>query len=149
MGLVINVITALGSGIWWLVQKFFPYLVKKFGVAAVKFAIQKSISYLLVATTIAFYVAVIIFLNETFTQFREFMTLFSNPSQYVQGQEATKYFSCFLNLLHVSGIASGFNSAFNFGISVFVFFFFRGMYRITISTLKILSDEIQKSLKLI
>ena len=147
MGFVINIITVIGTAIWWLIQKFFPFLIKKFGLGTVKMAIQKSISAVLILVTISFYGAVIVFISETYTRFRFLLEVINNPSN--AGFGNSQYLSCFYSLLQSSGIAAGFNSAFAFGISVFIFFFLRGLYALTIKTLKLVSDEISKSLKLI
>ena len=147
MAFLINIVTVIGTGIWWIIQKFFPFLVKKFGLSTVKMAIQKAISAVLILVTIAFYGSVIVFISETYTRFRFLLDVISNPSS--AGFGDSQYLSCFYYLLQVSGISAGFNSAFAFGISVFVFFFLRGLYALTIKTLKLISDEVSKSLKLI
>jgi hypothetical protein len=145
---LINIVTFIGTLVFWLVKKYFPYLLKKFGIGTVKFAIQKIITALLVIVTVTFYGMVIVFISETYTVFRDFIGILDNPSSAGLGTGGVE-FSCFLNLLHSSGIAAGFNAAFSFGISVFIFFFFNGAYHIAIDTLKILSDELSKSLKLV
>ncbi|WP_457744114.1 hypothetical protein, partial [Sulfurimonas sp.] len=96
----------------------------------------------------AFYSSVIIFISQTYTIFRNFVSILNNPSSQVTGS-GSEYFSCFLNLLHASGIAAGFNAAFSFGLSVLIFFMLRGLYAITQKTLKMISDEVAKNLKLI
>ena len=148
MGLIVNILVAIGSFIWWLVQKFFPFLIKKFGLSSVKFAIQKLISAFVVSTAILFYAAVIVFINETFTIFRNFLALIESPSSAGFGGAGSEYVSCFFYLMDVSGVSAGFTAAFNFGLSVFIFFFFRGLYKITVQTSKLVSDEIAKNLKL-
>jgi len=145
---VIAVIGFVAQFIWWLIQKWFPYLIKKFGIGSVKFAIQKTIQVLLITTTIAFFGMVIVFINDAFTIFRQVVELLNNPGANLSGESAS-YFSCFLNLLSVSGIASGFNSAASFGISVLIFIFLRGAYTIAIKALKTINEELYKSLKLV
>jgi len=147
MGWLVSIGGFIGSGLSWLFQKFFPFLVKKYGLGAAKALTQKAISALLVSTAIAFYSAVFIFISETYTRFRFLLEVISNPT--AAGFGSSSELSCFYYLLEVSGISAGFNSAFAFAISVFIFFFFRGFYSITVKTLKTISDEISKSLKLI
>jgi len=148
MPLIINLVTAIGTGIMVLIQKFFPFLIKKFGFNAIKFGIQKIASVAVVLLTIAFYSAVIIFISETYTQFKAVLEIINTPTASMGG-EASSSFSCFLNLLNASGVSAGFNSAFSFFVSVMIFFFTRGLYSITSKSLKIVSDEISKSIKLI
>jgi hypothetical protein len=82
--------------------------------------------------------------------FRSFVDILNNPAASTLGSGAgSKYLACFMNLLNASGIAAGFNAAFSFGMSVLIFFFLRGLYSITQKTVKIISDEVSKSLKLI
>jgi len=145
---VIAIIGFIAQFIWWLIQKWFPYLIKKFGIGSVKFAIQKTIQVLLISVTISFYAMVIIFINDAFTIFRQIVDLINNPGASLTG-ESSDLFSCFLNLLSVSGIASGFNSAASFGISVLVFIFLRGLYTISLKALKTINEELHKSLKLV
>lgn len=148
MPLLINLVTAIGTGLMFIIQKFFPFLIKKFGLGAIKFGIQKTASVAVVVVTIAFYSAVLIFISETYTQFKVVIDIINSSSTSMSGDSA-KYFSCFLYLLDVSGISAGFNSAFSFFVSVMLFFFTRGLYSITSKSLKIVSDEISKSTKLI
>lgn len=145
---IVAVIGFVAQFIWWLIQKWFPYIIKKFGIGSVKFAIQKTIQVLLITTTIAFFGMVIVFINDAFTIFRQVVELLNNPGANLSGESAS-YFSCFLNLLSVSGIASGFNSAASFGISVLIFIFLRGAYTIAIKALKTINEELYKSLKLV
>ena len=150
MAFLINIVVSLGSVIWWVVQKFFPFLIKKFGLMAVKGGIQKIISALVILVSVAFYGAVIVFISQTYTIFKDFVAILNNPAaSSLGGGAGSKYLECFMNLLNASGIAAGFNAAFSFGISVLIFFFLRGLYSITQKTTKIISDEVSKSLKLI
>lgn len=146
---ILVLVNVIVSVVMFLVQKFLPFLIKKFGLGAVKFGIQKAASVAVVLTTVAFYAAFIIFISETVTQFKSLIGLFNNPASSGISGKSAELFSCFLNLLHVSGIANGFNSAMSFGIAVLIFFFTRGLYGATIKALKIVSDEINKSTKLI
>jgi len=148
MSFIIQALGFIGSGIWWLVQTFFPFLIKKFGLVAVKTAIQKSISALVVLITVSFFGLIIIFISQIYTRFREVISIMNEPSSHLSGVSAD-YFSCFLNLMHVSGIADGFNSAFSFGMSVLIFFMLKALYSITLKTAKTISDEVSKSLKLV
>lgn len=143
-------VNGIVAAVIWLFEKFLPFLVKKFGLGAVKFGIQKAASVVVVLVTVAFYSAFIVFISESFTRFKALIDLFNHPAANsgISGQSA-EYFSCFLNLLQVSGIASGFNSAMSFGMVVLIFFFTRGLYSATIKALKIVSDEISKSTKLV
>ena len=145
-----EVVIAVASGIWWIINKFFPFLIKKYGAGAVKLVIQKSISVLVIGVTISFYGAVIIFISETYTRFKFLIEMFNNPIGLggLSGQSA-EYFSCFLNLLRASGISDGLESAFSFAMSVFVFFFLHSLYKITRKSLVIISNEVQSQLKLI
>ena len=147
IGIGINIIV---TGIIFLFKKFLPYIAKKFGLGAIKFGLQKTASVAVVAVTVAFYTAFLVFISETYTQFKDLIDLFNNPTSY-GGMSATSthYFSCFLHLLNVSGIASGFNAAFSFGMTVLLFFFTRAFYTATIKALKIVSDEMSKATKLI
>jgi hypothetical protein len=150
MAFVINIITMIGTALWWVIQKFFPYIIKKFGILSVKAAIQKTISALVILITVAFFGAVLFFISQTYTIFRQFVAVLNNPaSTGLGGGAGSEYLSCFMNLLHASGIADGFNAAFSFGISVLIFFFLRGLYSIALKTTKIISDEVAKSLKLV
>jgi len=150
MKAIANFFSFFGAFVWWLVQKFFPFLIKKFGAAVVKFGIQKTISVVVVLVTVAFYGAVVVFISETYTIFRNFVAILNDPaSSTLGGGSGSEYLSCFMNLLHASGIAAGFNAAFSFGISVLIFFFLRGLYSITQKSLKVISDEVAKSLKLV
>lgn len=142
-----QVLAFIGSGIFYLIKKFFPFLIKKFGAIAVKFGIQKVISLIVIGLNIAFFTAVLLFISETYTQLKGVFAIINNASSSISGGEASAAFSCFLNLMHVSGIAAGFNSAFSFGISVLVFFFLRSAYKIAVSSAKIVSDELSKTLK--
>ncbi|WP_373002613.1 hypothetical protein [Sulfurimonas sp.] len=143
MPLIINLVTAIGTGLMFIIQKFFPFLIKKFGLGAVKFGLQKTASVAVVLIYVAFFGAVVIFISETYTQFNVVIDLINNPTSSMSGDSA-KYFSCFLYLLNVSGIASGFNSAFSFFISVMIFFFTRGLYSIATKSMKAVSDELNK-----
>ena len=151
MSLIINIIAGIGSVLWWVIQKFFPYIIEKFSIKVVKGAIQKTISVLVIMVSISFYGAVIVFISQTYTMFRNFIAILNNPassSSVLGGGSGSQYLACFMNLLHASGIAAGFNAAFSFGISVLIFFFLRGLYSITQKTTKLISDEVSKNLKL-
>jgi len=145
MGLIINILVAVASAILWLVKKFFPMLIKKYGLGSVKFAIQKTISALLVATTVAFYTSVVVFISQTFTVFRNFIELLNDPSSSPFGGSGSSMIPCILSLLDASGISAGFNAAFSFGISVLIFLFLHKLYQVSVRALKILSDELQKA----
>jgi len=148
MGVLISLLASLASAVMWIIQKFFPFLIKKFGLGAVKFGIQKAASIAVVLVTVSFYASVIIFISETYTMFHFVIDKISNPMSGMSGDASAK-FSCFLYLLSASGIKSGLTSAFSFFISVMIFFFSRGLYSLTIKSLKIVSDEISKATKLI
>lgn len=142
----------IGSAIGFIIQKFFPYLIKRFGLTSVKLAIQKTASSIVILVTIAFYGAVVVFISETYSQFKIFIEILNNPSssQIISSNEqSTQILGCVMNLITVSGIASGFNSAFSFGMTILIFFFFNGAYKITQSSASIISKEISNNLKLI
>ena len=148
MKYIANIFTYLAAFVWWVVQKFLPFIIKKYGAGTIKFAIQKVASALLILVTVTFYAAAIVFISDTYTMFRDFVAILNNPAASSFGGGAgSKYLECFMNLLHASGIAAGFNAAFSFGISVLIFFFLRGLYSITQKTVKYISDEVAKSLK--
>ncbi len=150
MSVIVNILVMIGSAVWWLIQKFLPFLIKKFGAGAVKLGIQKTISALLVLVTVAFYAATIIFISQTYTMFRSVVAILNNPTaNALGGGSGSEYLSCFMNLLHASGIAAGFNAAASFGISVLIFFFLRGLYAFTLKISRAISDEVSKSLKLV
>ena len=153
MGYVIQVAIGLGSFIAFLIKKFFPAFIKKFGMGVVKSAIQKVASSAVILMTVTFYGAVIVFISETYTQLKFIIEIINSPSTSNKissmSGESGNLIQCFLNLLHVSGIANGFNSAFSFFMSVLLFFLMRGLYKITRDSLVIVSDEIAKNLKLI
>jgi len=142
-------ISWIGSAIAFVVKKFFPFIIKKFGAYAVKGAIQKAVSAIVILITLSFYAAVLVFISETYTQFKAVLAILNDPSSTVGGGDAGTYFNCFLNLMQSSGISNGFNSAFSFGISVFIFFFLRASYSMALKAAKTVSDEVSKNLKLI
>ncbi len=137
----------IGAFVSFLVVTFVPFFVKKFGAYIVKSTIQKTASIIVIGLNISFFSAVLVFISETYTRFKGVIDIINNAK--VSGSEASSVFSCFLNLLHASGIASGFNSAFSFLITVVIFFFIRAAYAITLKSAKTVSDEISKNLKLI
>jgi len=145
---IISILGGIGTAVQFVIRKFFPFIIKKFGLGAVKFSIQKSASIAVVLVTVAFYGSVIIFISETYTMFHFIIDKINNPMNGMGGEAASK-FSCFLYLFAASGIKSGFTSAFSFFVSVMIFFFTRGLYSLTQKSLKIVSDEISKSTKLI
>ena len=150
MQFIASIFVAIGSIIWWVVQNFLPYFVKKYGIGAVKFAIQKSISVLVVLVTVAFYASVIVFISESYTMFREISLFFQDPSilpSKVGVSEGQDLWSCFIYLLGCSGMSAGFNSAISFGITVFIFFFLRGLYAITQKTLTTVSAELKRMMR--
>ena len=149
MAVLVNIIVAIASAIFWFVQKFLPFLIKKYGIGAVKFAIQKVVTGFLILTTVAFYASVIVFISNTFTVFRNFLDLLNNPAASSFGGNGASYIPCILYLLNVSGISAGFNAAFSFGLSVVVFMFLHKLYQISVRVLKIVSDELNKSLRLV
>ena len=149
MGLIVNIVVSIASGIFWVIKKFLPKLIKKFGVGAVKFGIQKTVTALLVVTTVAFYTSVVVFISQTFTVFRNFIELLNNPSSSPFGGSGSSMIPCILSLLDASGISAGFNAAFSFGISVLIFLFLHKLYQVSVRALKIVSDELQKSLRLV
>jgi len=148
MSMIVNILTFVGTVLFWFVKKFFPFLIKKFGLLSVKMAIQKTVSAFLIVVIVAFFGFFVIFLSNVYTEFRNLILLLNNPSSFISGS-ALEYFNCFLNLLHTSGIASGFTSAFSFGMSVFIFFFLRGLYSTTIKVVRSISDEVHKNLSLL
>ena len=150
MKAIANVFSLIGAFIWWVVQKFLPFIIKKFGVIVVKSGIQKTISALVILITVAFYVAVFKFISDTYTMFRSVVAVLNDPTANALGGGAgSQYLSCFMNLLHASGIAAGFNAAASFGISVLIFFFLRGLYAFSLKISRAISDEVSKSLKLV
>lgn len=146
---MIAAIIWIANAIGFILIQFFPFLIKKFGVGAVKIGIQKGISVLLVLTSISFYGLVLTFISETYTVFKSFIVILNNPMSSVSGGQASEAFGCFLNLLHASGIASGFNSAFSVLVSILIFFFTNMAYRSTIRVMKVVSEEVNKSLVLV
>lgn len=146
MQFIINALVGLGTAIFWLVETFFPYLLKKFGLAAVKFAIQKTVSALLIALIIAFWGVVTTFLVTFYGQFKDVMDIVSSPASHVGGGVAGSYFSCFLTLLDASGFSSGFRSGIAVTISIFIFMITRVLYETAIYSLKLFSDELGKLL---
>lgn len=148
MWMLPNILASIATGVMWLIQKFFPFLIKKFGLGAIKFGIQKTASVAVVLVTLSFYSAVIIFISETYSVFNDVLNTINSPTSGMSGSSSEK-FSCFLFLLDVSGIKSGFNSAFSFFVTVMLFFFTRGLYSLTVKSLKIVSDEINKATRLI
>lgn len=150
MQYIAGIFVAIGSVVWWMVQNFLPFLIKKYGISAVKFAIQKSISVLVVLVTVSFYFAVIVFISESYTQFRAIAAFFQDPaalSSKVGVSSGLDNWECFIYLFNTSGMAAGFNSAIHFGLTVFIFLFFRGLYGITQKTTVIISAEVSKMLK--
>jgi hypothetical protein len=145
MPFIINAIISIGSGLFWLVKKFFPFIIKKFGLASVKYGIQLSISSLIFLVTLSFWGAFIVFIVETYSQFKAFLALISNPATSTaatgQGQE---YLACFMYLMDVSGISNGLNSAFSFTIAILIFMFSHVLYKTAINVLKLVSDELAK-----
>lgn len=146
MNFIINALVAVGTAIYWVVETFFPFLLKKFGLAAVKFFIQKSISVLLLTTTLTFWGAFVVFIVGAYVQFKDLIVIISNPSSEVASGVAYSYFSCFLHLLDVSGFSSGFTAGFSFTIAIFVWMFSLTLYTTAIHTLKLFSDELSKLL---
>lgn len=144
MTFIINALLALGSGIFWIVQKFFPFLLKKFGLVSVKFGIQSTISALVFVVTLAFWAAFVVFITETYSQFKVFIALISNPTLNNLGGQGQDYIACFMYLLEASGISNGLNSAFSFTIMLLLFMFSLVLYKTAISTLKLVSDELSK-----
>ena len=135
-----------------IIMSVFGYLLKKFGIGAVKLFIQKAASVIVIGVTISFYASVIVFISETITQFRQVLAIINNPSASTVSTstaQSRELLSCFINLYYASGMASGLNSAFSFFIVVVFFFFTRALYSMTQKSLKIISDEISKSLKLV
>ena len=92
----------------------------------------------------SFATAVLVFISETYTRFNEVIGVINNADSNISGGQASDVFGCFLNLMHVSGLASGFNSAFSFGISVLIFFFLRGAYSIAVKSASAISNEVAK-----
>lgn len=147
---IAGIFIAIGSVVWWFVQKFLPFLIKKYGLGAVRFAIQKSISVLVVLVTVSFYFAVIVFISESYTQFRIIAAYFQDPaalSSKVGVSSGLGNWECFIYLFNTSGMAAGFNSAIHFGITVFIFFFFRSLYKITQKTTVIISAELSRLMR--
>ena len=148
MGFIISAIASIGSVLFWVVKKFFPTLIKKFGLGAVKYGIQNFISGIIIVITIAFWSAMVYFITESYSYFKQFLNLISNPTGQSQFG-SSQYLECFMNLLQSSGIAAGFNSAIVFTLMILIFMFSLIVYRTALSSLKLVSDEVSKSLKLI
>ena len=148
MSYVISAITSIGMGLFWLVQEFFPFIVKKFGLGAIKSSIQTVISSFVIIVTIAFWAAMVTFITTTYTYFKDFLIVISNPmSSSSAAGNGSEYISCFIELLQVSGIASGFNSAVGFTMIMLVFMFSLIVFRTARSSLTLISDEVDKNLK--
>jgi len=152
MAIIIEILIAVGSAIWWVVKTFFPYLIKRFGIGTVKFFIQKSISAILILMTGVFFFAVLAFISKTYTIFKNFTMLLNNPAHSAlatSSPRGVEIINCFMNLLHASGIATGLNAAFAFGISVLIFIFLYALYTTSLRVVKLISDEVSKSLRLV
>lgn len=150
MQYIAGIFVAIGSAMWWLVQNFLPFFIKKYGRGAVRFAIQKSVSSLVILVTLAFYASVIVFISESYTMFREISQFLQDPTllpSKVGVSGGQDLWSCFIYLFDCSGMRAGFNSGINFGITVFIFFFLRGLYSITQKTVSQLSAEIKRMMK--
>ncbi|MBD3843976.1 MAG: hypothetical protein IE909_19290 [Campylobacterales bacterium] len=148
MGLIINALSWIGSAIFWVVKKFFPKLVKKFGISAVGFGIQKAISILLITVVIAFWTAFIVFLNQSLTLFYDFLEILNNPTTSTTlNQQSSEILTCFFALLNVSGVTSGFNSGFAVTLGILIFLFTHVLYQTALQVLSLVSDQIHKMLK--
>lgn len=145
MKYAIDVLIAIGSGLYWIVTKFFPVLVKKFGLAPVKYGIQLTVSSLITLITLAFWAAFIVFITKIYNQFKDFLDVLSNPltssSSSGQGQD---YLACFMHLMNASGMANGMSSAFSFTIAILLFMFSHVLYKTALQVLKLVSDELAK-----
>ncbi len=143
----VNLLSALGNGIYWIITKFFPILVKKFGLLSIKAFTQKTVSALLIAVSLAFWAAFVVFLTTAYNKFSDFLTLISNPSSSsATSGQGGEYLACFFHLMDVSGISSGLNSAFAFTIMILLFSFTQVLYSVAKDTLKHVSDELNKIL---
>lgn len=135
-------IAYIATGFLWFFTIAVPWVIKKIGLAVVKGGIQKAASATVYLIVSAFVVLVFNFIHSVYVEFLNVLDIINNsPSS-----DPTGLLSCFFNLMYVSGIAQGFNSAMSFGISVLIFFFLRAMYGIATKISKIVSDEIGKNL---
>lgn len=145
MKFIIDALIAIGAGLYWVITKFFPVLAKKFGLAPIKYAIQLSVSSLITLTTVAFWSAFVVFIVETYNQFKAFLLVISNPATSSastgQGQD---YLACFMHLMNASGMANGMSSAFSFTIAILLFMFSHILYKTALQVLKLVSDELSK-----
>ncbi|MFA5234887.1 MAG: hypothetical protein WC390_10855 [Sulfurimonas sp.] len=148
MPFIINLLTSLGTGIYWVVKKFFPALIKKFGLASVIYGIQFSVSSLIFIVTFAFWGGFVVFVTETYSQFKAFLDLIVNPATSSaatgQGQD---YLACFMLLMDSSGMSNGISSAFSFTIMILLFMFSHILYRTALGVLDLVSNEIAKLIK--
>lgn len=147
MSLVVNVLTFIASGILWLFKKFLPFLSKKFGIGALKFAARKASAFLLVSVTVAFYAAFIVFIAETYNVLSAFINSLNSGAVSFPGTSGSQYIGCAYYLLNASGISAGLSSAFTFGLAVFAFLFLHSLYTSTIQVLKILDHQVSELFK--
>lgn len=143
MNWINNAINGIGSGLYWVVKKWFPAEAKKLGAIVFKGAIQKSLSAIIVTISVAFWGAFVTFVVSVYNEFSDFMSLITNPASSVAGA-GSEYLSCFFHLLNVSGFSAGLNSAFAFTIMVLLFSFTLFIYTFVKNTLKHISDELHK-----
>ncbi len=144
MGFIVNVLMFIGSGVVWLFKKFIPFLSKKFGLGVLRSAASKVVSALIVSTSLAFYSSFIIFVVNSYNALHDLIDSINDGSVSFAGGGAD-YIPCIYNLLNVSGIASGFSSAFSFGVAVFAFLFLHALYTSTIKVLSIINEQIKDS----
>ncbi len=137
----------IGSFFSWIVEKAVPYLAKKIGIGAAKYATQNLFSLILYFVVFAYWTASVYFITESYRIFRDFLDLISNPTANTQFG-SSQYLECFMNLLQSSGIATGFNAAISFTMLILLFMFSVAVYSSATITVKRISDEVFKNIKL-
>lgn len=140
MGFIFSFIAWFGTAFTWLLKDFAPSILKRFGIGAITGVIQKAVSVIVIGLTVAFFGFTIYFISQVYSAFRNFLDYSSNL-----GNGGDQWVSCFLNLLHASGIAQGVTMAMPFLMFVLVFYFGYAAYRIVLLVSKTISDETFKT----
>lgn len=140
MNLIFGFIGWITTGLTWLFKTFLPDLAKKFGLGAITGLVQKAVSVVVITLTVSFFAFVVYFITTVYNAFRDFLSYTSSMSG-----SGDQYASCFLNLLHASGIAQGVQMSMPFLMMVLVFDFGYAAYRIVLFVTKTISDETFKT----